>query len=81
VSDEGKLIVEHDGSIEFGQGTIPVIEEFTWGLELRHRFGTHQNKYFYVDVERDLQEWGSWGVPYVSFTSFQGTAVHLGFGW
>jgi hypothetical protein len=74
-------VVENDGSIEFGQGTIPVIEEFAWGVELRHRFGAHQNKYFYVDVERDLQEWGSWGVPYVSFTSFQGTAVHLGFGW
>jgi hypothetical protein len=74
-------VEDNDGSIEFGQGTIPLIEEFTWGLELRRRFGAHGDKTFYVDVTRDLQNWGQWDVPLITYTSFQGTAVHLGFAW
>ena len=61
--------------------TLPIIDEYSWGLELRHRFGQHQDKYFFVDVTRDLQNWGSPEIPYVSGASFQGTAIKLGWIW
>ena len=72
---------DNDGSLEFGTDTLPIIDEYSWGLELRHRFGQHQDKYFFVDVTRDLQDWGSPEIPYVAGTSFQGTAIKLGWIW
>ena len=30
---------DDDGSLEFGTDTLPIIDEYSWGLELRHRFG------------------------------------------
>jgi len=72
---------DNSGSLEFGTGSIAIIDEFAWGLELRHRFGRHQDKTFYVDVTRELQNWGSPYLPYVAGTSFQGTAINFGFAW
>jgi hypothetical protein len=72
---------DYDGSVEFGTNTLPIIDEYSWGLELRHRFGGHQDKLFFVDVTRDLQNWGSPEIPYVTGTSFQGTAIKLGWIW
>jgi hypothetical protein len=72
---------DFEGSLQFGTDTLPIVEEYSWGLELRHRFGEHQDKYFFVDVTRDLQDWGAPEIPYVAGTSFQGTAIKLGWIW
>jgi hypothetical protein len=72
---------DDDGSLQFGTDTLPIVDEYSWGLELRHRFGQHQDKYFFVDVTRDLQDWARPEIPYVAGTSFQGTAIKLGWIW
>jgi hypothetical protein len=72
---------DFEGSLQFGTDTLPIVDEYSWGLELRHRFGQHQDKYFFVDVTRDLQDWGAPEIPYVAGTSFQGTAIKLGWIW
>jgi hypothetical protein len=72
---------DDDGSLQFGTDTLPIVDEYSWGLELRHRFGQHGDKYFFVDVTRDLQDWGAPEIPYVAGTSFQGTAIKLGWIW
>jgi hypothetical protein len=69
------------GSLRVGRDSIAIVDEFAWGLELRHRFGPHQNKYYYINVMREIQDWGSPGLPYVAGLDFQGTAINFGLEW
>jgi hypothetical protein len=49
---------------------------------LRRRFGRGHNKYWYIDLERELQDWGRLlEFPYSTTLEFQGTAINLGVAW
>jgi hypothetical protein len=74
-------VSDDNGGIGFSQNSFPIVDEFAWGLELRHRFGRNQDKCYYIDVMRQLQDWGRVDLPYVAGTSFQGTAINFGLGW
>ena len=65
----------------FGQDSFTIIDEFAWGLEWRHRFGIHRDKTLFVDVKRELQNWGDPSLPFVSGLDIQGTAINLGVSW
>lgn len=74
-------VSDDDGSISFGQDSFPIVDELAWGLELRHRYGSRQDKCYYIDVMRQLQDWGRVDLPYAAGLSYQGVAVNFGLGW
>jgi hypothetical protein len=73
--DESRLHTNHD------EDWLTLIDELAWGIELRHRFGRHSETYWFADVARDLQDWGTPRLPYSADRSFQGTALNFGLVW
>lgn len=70
------------GKFTVDRNSLALIDEFAWGLEFRRRFGRGQNKYWYIDVERELQDWGALlHFPYPAGLDFQGTAINFGLAW
>jgi hypothetical protein len=57
------------------------IMELAWGLEFRHRFGVHEDKYWYIDIVPEFQRWESASLPNVFDPGFQGTAINFGLAW
>jgi hypothetical protein len=57
------------------------IVELAWGLELRHRFGPNEEKYWYIDLVPEFQSWESASLPNVFDPSFQGTNLSFGLAW
>lgn len=57
------------------------IFELGWGLELRHRFGRQQEKYWYIDLVPELQRWESSTLADVCEPGFDGTNIRFGLAW
>ncbi len=57
------------------------IIELAWGLELRHRFGRLEDKYWYIDIVPEFQRWESASLPDEFDPGFQGTAINFGLAW
>lgn len=57
------------------------ILEIAWGLELRHRFGRMQDKYWYIDIVPEFQSWASAALVDTFDPSFQGTNISFGLAW
>lgn len=66
--------------LEVGWNSFGVIDEFGWGVELRRRIGERCDRYWSVNVERDIQGWANIDLPYVS-RDIQSTAVNFGTVW
>lgn len=77
----GNWFDDHVPIHDFDESWFTIVEELTWGLELRRRFGQHQQKYWSLSVSRDLQLWSSPSFPYSAGADFQGTAVKFGIAW
>jgi hypothetical protein len=60
--------------------TMTIIE-LGWGLEFRHRFGRHEDKYWYLDIVPEFQRWESASLPDAFDPSFQGTSINFGLAW
>ncbi len=65
----------------WNEGWVTLVDELAWGFELRRRFGRNQDKYWFVDVSREMQGWGTVWWPYTADRTFQGTAVNFGLVW
>jgi hypothetical protein len=62
--------------------SLLLIDEFAWGLELRHQYGQQPGDYWFIDVEREIQNWGgAIQLPYIAGTTFQGLALNFGVAW
>lgn len=57
------------------------IIELAWGLEIRRRFGQHQDKYWYFDIVPEFQRWESNSLPDAFDPGFQGTNFTFGLAW
>jgi hypothetical protein len=73
---------EDDGEFHVGRDSFTLIDEFAWGFEMRRRFGRERGKYWYVDIERELQNWGTLlDIPYTADIGIQGLAFNFGVAW
>jgi hypothetical protein len=57
------------------------IIELGWGMELRHRFGPNEDRYFFVDIVPEFQHWESASLPNAVAPSFEGTNISFGLAW
>ena len=57
------------------------IIELGWGMELRHRFGPNEDRYFFVDIVPEFQHWESASLPNSVAPSFEGTNISFGLAW
>ncbi len=57
------------------------IIELAWGIEIRHRFGQKQDKYWYIDFVPELQRWESATLPDICEPGFDGTNISFGLAW
>jgi hypothetical protein len=60
---------------------LTTIIELAWGLEIRRRFGLHEDKYWYIDIVPEFQRWESASLPDEFDPGFQGTAINFGLAW
>jgi len=61
--------------------TVTMNDELRWGIELRRRFGYKQKKFWYVNVVREMQHWGSAQSLFERDQTFLGTAINFGLAW
>jgi hypothetical protein len=61
--------------------SVALIDDFGWGLEYRRRFGARQDKFWYVNVERQYQSWEGGSHINAADEVFQGTSFKVGFAW
>lgn len=60
---------------------VAIIDDLGWGLELRHRYGAHLEKYWFVDALREFQFWGGISHPFAADEVFEGASFKFGIGW
>jgi hypothetical protein len=60
---------------------VMTILDIGWGLEIRRRFGQHQDKYWYFDIVPEFQRWESSSLPDAFDPGFQGTNFSFGLAW
>jgi hypothetical protein len=63
-----------------GHDTMTILD-IAWGLELRHRFGKLQDKYWYIAIVPEFQRWESATLPNAFDPGFQGTNFNFGLAW
>jgi hypothetical protein len=73
------LVTSWDDEV-FHDNTV-MIDELGWGLELRRRFGVHQQNYWFIDVVREVHHWTSMSDPFAADEVFQGLAINFGAAW
>lgn len=73
--DRGTPIVD-----ETDQDLMTIIE-LGWGLEIRHRFGFKQDKYWYIDIVPEFQRWESSTLSSAMDPGFEGTNINFGLAW
>jgi len=61
--------------------SVALIDDFGWGLEFRRRFGARQDKFWYVNVEREFQSWEGGSHINAADEVFQGTSFKFGLAW
>src|SRR3954452_6908567 len=57
---------------------LMTILELAWGLELRHRFGALQDKYWFINIVPEFQRWESSTLPGELDPGFEGTNITFG---
>jgi hypothetical protein len=60
---------------------LMTIVELGWGLEIRHRFGIKQDKYWYIDIVPEFQRWESSTLSSAMDPGFEGTDINFGLAW
>lgn len=60
---------------------VATIDDLGWGLELRHKYGAHLDKYWFIDALREIQFWTGSSHPFAADEVFQGASFKLGLGW
>ena len=60
---------------------LMTIIDLAWGLEIRHRFGRMEDKFWYIDIVPEFQRWESASLPNEFDPGFQGTAINFGLAW
>jgi hypothetical protein len=60
---------------------VMTVFELAWGMELRHRFGPNEDKYWYIDLVPEFQAWDSKSLPDAVDPGFQGTSINFGLAW
>ncbi|HEX4415914.1 MAG TPA: hypothetical protein VH107_19945 [Lacipirellulaceae bacterium] len=73
--DHGTPLVD-----ETDQDLMTIIE-LGWGLEIRHRFGIKQDKYWYIDIVPEFQRWESSTLSRSMNPGFEGTNINFGLAW
>ncbi len=60
---------------------VMTVAEIGWGIELRHRFGRLQDKYWYLSIVPEFQTWDSKSLANIMEPSFEGTSFNAGIAW
>jgi hypothetical protein len=81
VTGHGRLAVLGSVEEDIIHNRVALIDDFGWGLEFRRRFGARQDKFWYVNVEREIQLWESSSHINAADEVFQGTSFKFGVAW
>ncbi len=65
----------------FEDSQAVLVDELGVGLELRRRFGKHEDKLWFVRLGREYQHWTDAEVPLAVDQSVEGTSLTVGFAW
>ena len=65
----------------FEDSQAVLVDELGVGLELRRRFGKHDDKLWFVRLGREYQHWTDLDVPLAVDQSVEGTSLTIGFAW
>ncbi len=58
-----------------------LVDELGVGLELRRRWGQHEDKLWFVRVGREYQNWSDVDSPFEFDQRVEGTSLTVGFAW